>query len=359
MEKRNLETLLLNGCLYDKYNADEILRAGNGVGAWQEAVYHFLTEWFNDSEKITIHTSGSTGTPKAIELTKTAMRNSARMTNAFFGLNNTASALLCLPASYIAGKMMLVRAMVGDFNLIAVEPSANPFSNLNQYIDFAAITPYQLQNSLEEIQKIENRKLKIGKIIVGGAKINSKTEATLQSLSTVFYETYGMTETCSHIALRAVNGPRKSDYFEALNGVSIRTNEKGCLCISAPHLLPDEIVTTDMVQIQNQTAFKWLGRLDNIINSGGIKINPEAVEQKLAKHIAQPFFISSVPDELLGHKPVLVIESAPYTEQAEAALQAAIDTSLTKYERPKTILYIPQFRYSASNKILKAESLRQ
>ena len=359
MEDWKNDRIIINGCLINKHNLNEFHQSNDSAKLWKLPVSLFLAEWFNDADTITVHTSGSTGKPKAIQLTKAAMRNSAQMTNDFFGLTATTTALLCLPASYIAGKMMLVRAIVGGFHLITVEPSANPFTDLNQRIDFTAITPYQLQNSLEEIKKIETKKLQIGKIIVGGAKLNSETETALQSLTTIFYETYGMTETCSHIALRAVNGPEKSDYFQILNGVSIRTNEHNCLCITAPHLLPHEIATTDMVEIHNQTAFKWLGRLDNVINSGGIKINPEAVEQKLAKHIVQPFFISSVPDEQLGNKVILVLESAPLSPQAEADLKTVLDTTLEKYESPKTITCIPQFLYSESNKLLKVETLKQ
>jgi O-succinylbenzoic acid--CoA ligase len=281
------------------------------------------------------------------------MRNSARMTNAFFGLNETSTALLCLPASYIAGKMMVVRAIEGKFNLITVEPKANPFENLQQAIDFTAITPYQLQHSLEEINKLE-----IKKIIVGGAKINSDSEAAIKQLCSAVYETYGMTETCSHIALRAVNGNNKSDYFKVLSGISIRKNENDCLCINAPHLLSDEITTNDIVELIDSERFLIKGRFDNIINSGGVKLNPEQIEQKLETLISVPFFISSKPDSALGNKVILVIQSSPFTSESEAKLMQALDVTLEKYERPKEIVYIPQFSYSVSNKLLKAETLR-
>lgn len=352
---RNLEidTITLNGNSYCKDNLEELKQIAYSGESWQHAIYDFLKIWFDDSETISLQTSGSTGHPKAIQLAKSAMRNSARMTNAFFGLNETSTALLCLPANYIAGKMMLVRAIEGKFNLLTVEPKANPFENLQQAIDFTAITPYQLQHSLEEIKKLE-----IKKIIVGGAKISSETEAKVQEFSTAIYETYGMTETCSHIALRAVNGHNKSDYFKVLSGISIHKNENDCLCINAPHLLSDEIVTNDIVELVDNERFQLKGRFDNIINSGGVKLNPEQIERKLETLISVPYFISSKPDNALGNKVILVIQSSLFTAENEAKLVAAIDAKLEKYERPKEIIYIPQFCYSATNKLLKAETLR-
>ncbi len=357
---RNLEneTITLNGRLYCKDNLNELLKFYESADSWNSAIYDFLENWFDNSQKITVNTSGSTGKPKAIELTKTAMRNSARLTNAFFELNETSTALLCLPASYIAGKMMLVRAIEGKFNLLTVEPTANPFENLNQSIDFVAITPYQLLHSFEDKKLLENKKIEIRKIIIGGAKINSETDDAVQQLNSAVYETYGMTETCSHIALRAVNGHNKSDYFQILNGILIRKNENDCLCINAPHLLPHEISTNDIVELIDNERFRLIGRLDNIINSGGVKINPETVEKKLQKHIKSPFFITSLPDKFLGSKVVLVIETATPSPLIQAGMKVVIESFLEKYECPKEIIFIPQFCYSTTNKLLKTETLK-
>lgn len=355
---RDREAIILNTKLLTDSTSVEIQQFSDTEIIWKQAIYDFLINWFDDSETITVHTSGSTGLPKAIELTKTAMRNSALMTNTFFGLNETSTALLCLPANYIAGKMMLVRAMEGKFNLLTVEPKANPFENLQQSIDFTAITPYQLTHSLQDIMRIENEKLEIRKVIVGGAKFNSDTEKKLQQFNTAFFETYGMTETCSHIALRAVNGPDKSDYFQTLRGISIRKNENDCLCIKAPHLLSDEIATNDIVELIDTERFMIKGRYDNIINSGGVKLNPELIEQKLEALISVPYFISSKPDSALGNKVILVIESEPLNATDEENRWTAINHLLEKYERPKEICYIPQFCYSATNKLLKNKTLR-
>ena len=171
-----------------------------------------------------------------------------------------------MPASYIAGKMMLVRAIVGGFNLLTVEPKANPFENLNVAIDFTAITPYQLTHSIETLHSKTIRN-----IIVGGGQVNAKLEALAADIPTSMYETYGMTETASHIALRRFNGPEKSDYFTVLDSVSIRQDKRKCLLIQAPHLAENELITNDIVELKGKKEFRWLGRADSVINSGGIK----------------------------------------------------------------------------------------
>jgi O-succinylbenzoic acid--CoA ligase len=313
-------------------------------------IYAFLQKWFDDSEEIIANTSGSTGKPKVIKLTKAAMRNSARMTNAFFGLDASKTALLCLPASYIAGKMMLLRAIVGGFNILTVEPQANPFANLNIEIDFAAITPYQLNHSVETLKLLH-----IKNIIVGGGHVDTKLENQAAEIPASLYETYGMTETASHIALRCFNGENKSDFFTTLAGVNISQDKRGCLIIDAPHLSNTPLITNDVVEIRDERTFRWLGRADSVINSGGIKLFPEQIEKKLETIIVSNFFVSSLPDDTLGEKLILVIEST----QLPAHLPEILQTILSKYEIPKEIYCIENFQYSISNKILKKETIKK
>ncbi|MDD4967957.1 MAG: AMP-binding protein [Paludibacter sp.] len=349
-----MESILLNGIRYDSENLDKIFCSGEFPDSFREAIYEFLQNWYDDTDFILANTSGSTGTPKSIHLSKQSMVNSARMTNRYFGLTPESVGLLCLPATYIAGKMMLVRAMEGKFNLLAVEPSANPFKTLHTAIDFAAITPYQLFHSAESLQQFPVRK-----IIVGGGPVTTKLEKLAENIPAELYETYGMTETCSHIALRRFNGEEKSDYFTILDGVAIRLDERGCLAIRAPHLLPDEIQTNDIVELKGDTSFRWLGRADSTINSGGIKIHPELVERKLEGIIPTPFFIASLSDEVLENKVVLVIESEAYSTEQEEDLKARLENVLSKYEMPKQLFYVPNFSYSESNKVLRKESLEK
>ena len=347
-----METIKLNGEIYNRSNLEQLHLTDEPQDSWRNAIYHFLQNWFDDTDFILAQTSGSTGKPKNIQLPKQSMMNSARMTNQFFGLNAESVGLFCMPASYIAGKMMLVRAMVGGFNLLTVEPSANPFENLNTPIDFTAITPYQLFYSAESL-----RTKQVLKIIVGGGPVTSKLELLSENITAELYETYGMTETCSHIALRWFNGKEKSDCFTILEGVSIRQDERECLAIKAPHLLKDEIQTNDMVELIGNNSFRWLGRADSAINSGGIKIHPEQVEKKLEGIVPSSYFISSIPDEVLENKVVLVIESENYTLQQEIDLKAALENLLDKYEIPKKIFFLPAFVYSQSNKVLRKETL--
>ena len=347
-----MESILLNGIRYDSQNLDKIFCSGEFPDSFREAIYDFLQNWYDETDFILAHTSGSTGNPKSIRLSKQSMLNSARMTNSYFGLTAESVGLLCLPATYIAGKMMLVRAMASGFNLLTVEPSANPFEMLHTAIDFAAITPYQLFHSAESLQHCQ-----IGKIIVGGAPVTATLEKLSDEIPAELYETYGMTETYSHIALRRFNGVQKSEYFTILNGVSIRLDERECLAIRAPHLIPGEIQTNDIVELKGDSSFRWLGRADSTINSGGIKIHPESVERKLEGIIPTPYFITSFPDEALENKVVLVIESEAYSPQQEDAFNAHLGEVLSKYEMPKQLLYLPRFIYSESNKVLRKETL--
>jgi len=351
---KKFQSIQLNGVIYTAENIGKLLVADEPNDSWQNAIFLFLQNWFDDADFILAQTSGSTGKPKDIQLKKKAMENSARMTNQFFGLDADKTALLCLPASYIAGKMMLVRALVGGFNLIAVEPKANPFKDLNLPIDFTAITPYQLYHSAESLQtKI------IRKIIVGGSPVTRKLEELSAVIPSELYETYGMTETCSHIALRRFNGNAKSDCFTVLNGVKIRTDVRGCLAVKAPHVIENEMQTNDIVELIDSKSFRWLGRADSVINSGGIKIHPEQVEKKLEGSIPEPFFIASLSDGLLENKVILVIESEKYTVLKEQNLINYLEKHLSKYEFPKQILYQPSFVYSAGNKVLRKETMAQ
>lgn len=349
---KNTESILFNGNIYHSDNLAELKLLSETT--WQREIVDFLTNWFDDSDEIITRTSGSTGKPKEIRMAKEIMRNSARMTNQFFGMNASKTALLCLPASYIAGKMMLLRAIIGGYPLISVEPKANPFDEIKIPVDFTAITPYQLHHSSASLQQKEVRN-----IIVGGGHVNAEMEALAAKIPAAMFETYGMTETCSHVALRPINGEKKSNGFVALNGVSFRQDERGCLIIKAPHLSRSEFITNDVVELYSENTFRWLARFDTVINSGGLKIFPEQIEEKLAGTILSGFFVSSLPDPVLGEKVILVIESKEYTEIQKAKLSAAFEKLLGKFEIPKSVYFTEHFVYSASNKILRNETIQK
>lgn len=322
---------------------------------WQQEIVGFLDQWFDDREYVELNTSGSTGEPKLIRLSKQTMLRSAQMTNARFGLSEDSLALLCLPSSYIAGKMMLVRALAGNYSLMVEPPSANPFSatQLHQKdIDFTAITPYQLIHSANDIPHCSLRNC-----IVGGSPVTSAMEELVQEWPVAMYETFGMTETASHIALRRFNGPAKSDCFEALDGVTLSLDERGCLEIDAPHLHAEKLVTNDLVELVDARHFRWMGRFDRVVNSGGVKIFPEQIERKIQDLIDLPFFIASVPHSALGQQVVLVLESDNLPEPVQEEIIEALRSRLHKYEIPGKLICIANFVYSSGNKLLRNETL--
>jgi len=243
---------------------------------FEKKVIFFLKEWFSDSKTVKVQTSGSTGVPKVIEIEKEKMLNSAKMTCDFLNLKKGNTALICLPIEYISGKMMVVRSISRKLRLIISDPSLKSLENLNDSIDFCAMTPLQVENSLEKIHFIKN-------LIIGGASVSESlkkkiSQTLLPSHSpTQIYETYGMSETLSHIALKKIY-PSQDEYFSIFDDIEISTDERNCLKISAPQLNSEILQTNDLVEIKNQNQFKFLGRIDNVINSGGAKIFPEQLE---------------------------------------------------------------------------------
>lgn len=318
---------------------------GGEVGA-------FLKEWFDDRPYVIGHTSGSTGVPKEIRLYKEDMRASARMTNTFLGIGPGSVLLLCLSVSYIAGKMMVVRALEAGADLWVVKVGSHPLQELqgkehDRKIDLAAMVPIQVEESLkEEAEKAQMADIR--QLLIGGAPVSCELEQQLQGVPTRCYATYGMTETVSHVALREVNG---DDSYFALEGIDFALDERGCLLIRASHLREHNFVTNDLVELQDSTHFKWLGRYDHVINSGGIKFFPEVIERKISSFFSGRFFISSLPDERLGQQIVLVVEGdLPMT--ADDLLQHFLSV-LSAYEMPRLILYSPCFRETRTGKVIR------
>ena len=308
---------------------------------WKD-VNHFVSQWLNGNDHMELQTSGSTGKPKSISVKKEWMKNSAKLTGKTFGLKEGDSVLLCMPMKFVAGKMMVVRALELGLDLKVVEPSSNPLKNIDETIDFAAMVPLQLENSLNDLDQVKT-------LIVGGGRVNLKLVEKLQNVSTQVYETYGMTETLTHVAIKPLNGPDKSNIFSALDGIRFDLDSRECLVIHATALNPEPIITNDLVDLINENSFRWLGRYDNVINSGGVKIIPEVVEAKLASVILnRRFFITGVADESLGEKVVLVVEGKKIDISRD---------SLDKFEEPKEIYFIPKFVETESGKVNRGETL--
>lgn len=305
---------------------------------YEQAVGEFLLDWFDDKDYISMYTSGTTGTPKKIRIKKEAMVQSAIATGDFFGLQPGNRVLHCLPTKFVAGKMMFVRSFILGLDMDFIAPSSNPLEDNDELYDFAAMVPLQTKNSIKKLTNIK-------KIIIGGVKINKPLEQELEKLPIQIYETYGMTETITHIAAKKIG----EKAFSTLPNVTVSVNENQCLIIYANNISNEKIGTNDIVDLISDTKFVWLGRFDTVINSGGIKLIPEQIENKLAALISRRFFIKGIPDDTLGERVVLCVEGE------SMKIDESIFDILDKYEKPKEIVFIPKFKETATGKIKRAE----
>ena len=302
----------------------------------------FLAEWNNDSPYVHVQTSGSTGTPKPMLVEKQRMLNSARITCDFLGLREGDTALLCMSLDYIAGKMMVVRSIERGLKLISVPPSGHPLNIKHSRIDFAAMVPMQVYNSLQVPEECERLK-QIRHLIIGGGAIDDALAAVLKTFPNHVWSTYGMTETLSHIALRRLNGPDASDYYTPFSSVKVSLSDDGCLIIDAPLVCAERLVTNDIAELSGD-RFRILGRKDNVICSGGIKIQIETVERQLRPHLQVPFLITKRPDAKFGEAVVLL------TEGAVDEARAVCEHILPKYHHPRIYLHVDQIPLTETGK---------
>jgi O-succinylbenzoic acid--CoA ligase len=305
----------------------------------------FIEEWLSEATTVSAHTSGSTGEPKAVELLKSDMRRSAEATCKHFSIGADSVLHLPLSTDYIAGKMMIVRAMVSGATLIVERPSNHPLTALPEgieRIDLTAVVPSQVEGLLASRHAPIVRNA-----IVGGSAMSADTERVLRNSSIRGWATYGMTETCSHVALRDVTSGAES--YCALPGVAFSLDDRGCLAITGEGYSFGRLVTNDVVRLVSPHEFVWLGRYDNVINSGGIKLHPEAMEKCLAAVMAQPFYVTSRPSARWGEEAVVVVENVG-REECDA-LFAAVRGVFDSAHAPKAVVSIPAFDYTSSGKI--------
>ncbi|WP_353148136.1 AMP-binding protein [Flavobacterium sp.] len=321
---------LLSEALYLKENGQ----------LFEKEIGKFLLDWLNNESFVMVKTSGSTGLPKQIVLQKSAMIASAKATGLFFNLIPKSTSLLCLSANYIAGKMMLVRAITLGLHLDTIDPTSAPLAS--KKYNFIAMVPLQVQKSLSKLHLVDN-------VLIGGTQVSYSLSESIQKTNCNAFESYGMTETISHIAIKKIG----ELYFTVLPNVTISMDERSCLVIEALELSKEKIITNDIVEILNATQFVLKGRIDNVINSGGIKIFPEEIEELIGKHISVPFFIGSKPDEILGEKVILVIEAKPFS------IENNLFSELSKYQIPKEILFLESFVRTETQKINRKKSLEK
>ncbi|QBJ86652.1 long-chain fatty acid--CoA ligase [Chryseobacterium gleum] len=315
---------------------------------FEKKVKIFLEEWFSEKTGVNVQTSGSTGIPKIFEIEKKKMVNSAVMTCNFLGLKEGDTALLCLPVEYISGKMMIVRSIERKLKLKITDPSLKPAENLEEEIDFCAMTPLQVENSLNKLHLIKN-------LIIGGAAVSESLKCKILKMnlsnSNRIFETYGMSETLSHIGLKQLM-PEQEEYFTIFENVTISLDDRGCLKIFAPNVNAEELQTNDLVEIRNENQFKFLGRIDNVINSGGAKIFPETLEALVKKDIPKEAIFVGLPDESLGQKLILIIEGEESDEVKRKISEIPFEKS---FHKPKEIIFIKEIPRTPNGKVNRME----
>jgi len=345
------EPLLLEGDSFSKkglldYSSGQ---AGNlQVPPWKREVFAFIALFLDPAQApIAQSSSGSTGDPKYFTLSREAMLLSAQKTLEFFGLRKGEQVLLTLPVHYIAGKMMVVRALLGGLDLLLREPSSRPLSTLNGSVVFTAMVPLQVEESLRFGDPLE----RISKLLIGGGELHPATRKKLSLMAAPeVYESFGMTETYTHFALRRINGPGPDCGFKVLKGVSIGLDERSCLVVEVPGITAGPVLTNDLVEINERgDGFSWQGRFDNLINSGGIKIIPELLEEHIRECLAHEVLVLSEPDRKLGNRLVLVVEYGGEDPPLDQWMEE-LRKRLSPYELPKRILSTASLPRNASMK---------
>lgn len=346
------QTIIINGIQYDVNNIDNAIDNNNGQDIrFIEEIVSFIKDWFDNTKTILVHSSGSTGTPKPLYVEKEKMMNSAIMTCEFLGLKSNDKALLCMPMKYIAGKMVIVRALVANLNIIPITPCGRPLERIDESIEFAAMIPMQIFNSLndEHDSKILSQ---IRDVIIGGGSVDKTITDKIENFPNNLWSTYGMTETLSHIALRKLNGILRSEWYTPLKNIRISHSKEMTLCIDAPELCQEFLVTNDICEIDSYGNFKIIGRRDNTINSGGIKIQIEEIEDILKEKTNAKFIITSAKDIKLGDKMVMLIEKG----QDLSIVIEACNKYLSPYKRPKEYIEIEQLPLTETGKPDRAKA---
>ena len=310
-----------------------------------DTVEQFVAEWLNEMPFVEAHTSGSTGKPKRITLLKSDMIASAKATCEYFNITDNSLLVCPLSPSYIAGKMMIVRSIVSGAELLMPTPSNRPEISTDSRISLLAVVPSQIDGIMAYCDRVDN-------LLIGGASVSEIMENRLRTLDCESYVSYGMTETCSHVALRRIKDNDR--LYRAMPGVTFDIDDRECLVINAPHLSIGMVVTNDIVKLHNSTSFEWLGRIDNVINTGGMKVLAEDVERRLSTLLDMPFYIAGEEDPKWGTRVTLHIEK----ERTEADAQKIDDLcreTLRPHERPKKIYFHAALNRTSSGKLKRQD----
>ena len=359
------DSLLLNG---REFRYDDIRQypanSPTDLNGYEARVLDFVRQWLNGALEFGLQTSGSTGQPQRVSMQRRQLEASARRTGDYFDLGPGERMLVCLNCEFVGGLMMLVRGLERHMHLTIVEPQADPLALVppDARFDFTSFVPLQLRAVLAAGHAPRLNQMK--GILVGGASVDKALEKQLQQLTVPVYLTYGMTETASHIALRRLNGPQATPHYRALPGIHLGQDARGCLTIRADVTNDQLITTNDRVQLLDEHTFEWLGRADFVINSGGVKVQAEKVE--LLLEVAQAelglphrrAFVAARPDERLGEQVTAYLEGAPLPQEQEQQLLSLLRKRLSKYERPRQLIYVPEFHTTASGKLDRLRTAR-
>jgi O-succinylbenzoic acid--CoA ligase len=354
-----MSTLYING---QSYPFESIKREGITLLKESEhthqSSFQLIQDWLTDKQSFLFTTSGSTGTPKPIELNRSQLETSARGTIQALTLKAADHFLVCMNTSFIGGAMLIIRALLVDANITLKEPSSNPLKLIpdNHSYTFASFAPLQLFPIIQNVYSEKERLSRFKQILVGGGILDSQLEKEIAALPVKVFHTYGMTETVSHIALREIG---KQETYTKIANVQLKTDNRGCLAICCAATNNDWVQTNDVVELLDSCSFIFLGRADDVINSGGIKIWPNKIEQIIRERLttfATNVFVYGIPDAKLGQKLIAVIETSYESSLLPSLLKS--EPNLTKYEVPKQYFTLPSFEYTPTGKINKAETLK-
>ncbi|MFQ5605879.1 MAG: AMP-binding protein [bacterium] len=345
---------------------------------FERQVLNFSGQWLSGEQTFHVRTSGSTGKPKNIALKRPQMISSARMTGRALDLAAADRALVCLPVTAIGGLMMLVRGFVLNLQMTIVTPTRNPFEEVRRLknigqpnppqFDFVALLPLQMHTIVNAAENLISKINGMKAILLGGAPVSPGLLNQIKKIKAPVYHTFGMTETASHIALRRLNGARASEYFQVLPEVEIDQDEKGCLTIRSPITNNRKLTTHDLIEMPSKTRFRWLGRLDNVINSGGVKVPAEKIERVIesilpeiagGKLCGKAFFVCGTPDEKFGEVVTFVFEGMPLAEKSQKQLRKGLSQKLPKFEIPRRFLSLEKFTYTANGKLHRSANCEQ
>lgn len=332
---------------FEDVNHFHKLEASNS-DVYFKKINDFIQLLSNKNSPLTVKTSGSTGIPKELHFTMNQAFESAKLSNAFFNIDSSSILLLPMNIDFVGAKMLIVRAFVAKAKIWIVAPTANVFENVptNVLFDLIALTPYQLLSTLE---KTPLSFLQVRKCLIGGSTISNELFRKIEDLSLdcKFYESFGMSETLSHIAIKTLGS--NEDVFRVIDGYHIEVSSEGLLSIQCP-FMDNNVISNDIVELFDDKSFRFLGRKDFVINSGGIKIYPELLENSLQEIFHFPFYFTKEKDERLGEILILVILKSNEKSDVEILEQCKIHIT-NKYYVPKKIKRLYTFEYTQNGKI--------